>query len=327
MQYRTLGNSGIEASVIAVGTWAIGGWMWGGTDESDSIKAIQASLDHGINFIDTAPAYGLGLSEKIVAKAIAGRRDKVVLATKCGLVWNTTKGKPFLQTDGHKIYRYLGRGSVRHEVEESLKRLQTHYIDLYQTHWQDPTTPIEDTMQTLLNLKREGKIRAIGVCNIESLDNLERYRRIGPLDSDQEEYNMVDRKPEEELLPYCRNNDVAVLAYSSMARGLLTGKIGPEREFSDGDHRNGRARFSKENRRKVQEMLKELQPIAEKHECTLAQLSVAWVIRQPGLTHALVGARNAKQAEENARAGDVALQKEDLSNINGVLNKWAGWIE
>ncbi len=185
MRYRPLGQSGIEASVVALGAWAIGGWYWGGTDETQSIDAIHAALDAGINFIDTAPAYGLGRSETIVGKAIAGRRDQVVIATKCGVVWHTQEGKPHIQQHNKQTYRYLGAESIRYEIEESLRRLQTDYIDLYQTHWQDPTTPIEETMEALLELKEQGKIRAIGVCNATA-DDMERYRKLGPLDSDQE---------------------------------------------------------------------------------------------------------------------------------------------
>lgn len=193
MEDRSLGASGIEASVVGLGAWAIGGWMWGGADERKSVEAIQAAIDTGINLIDTAPAYGLGLSESVVGKAVAGRRSQVLIATKCGIVWHTDKGTPFVNQSGKQMHRYLGPESIRYEVEQSLKRLNTDHIDLYQTHWQDETTPIEDTMRTLLDLKREGKIRAIGVSNA-TVEQIEAYRRIGPLDSGQEKYSMLDRK-------------------------------------------------------------------------------------------------------------------------------------
>src|SRR5579864_4995578 len=185
MIYRSLGQSGITASVVAHGTWALGGWMWGGTDVRQSVRSIQTSLDAGVNFIDTAPAYGLGLSERIVGEAIRGRRDKVIISTKCGLVWHTTKGTYFVTLEGNRIHRYLGPESIRYEVEHSLRRLETDYIDLYQTHWQDPTTPIEETMGTLLDLKKQGKIRAIGVSNC-TVEQLRRYRAVGPVDAAQE---------------------------------------------------------------------------------------------------------------------------------------------
>ncbi|MEJ2008445.1 MAG: aldo/keto reductase [Acidobacteriota bacterium] len=319
MEHRPLGASGIEASVVAMGAWAIGGWMWGGTDERKAAEAIQASLDAGINFIDTAPAYGMGLSESIVGKAIAGRRDKLVIATKCGIVWHTEKGTPFLEQSGKRMHRYLGPESIRHEVEQSLKRLNTDYIDLYQTHWQDETTPIEDTMGTLLDLKREGKIRAIGASNA-TVEQIEAYRRVGQLDACQEKYSMLDRELENEYLPYARQHNLAVLAYSPLANGLLTGKIGPERQFPPDDLRHSRPRFSVESRRKVLAMLDRMRPIAEKHGLTLAQLVIAWTAAQPGVTHVLVGARNAEQAQENAAAGNATLSLKEIETITGYVS-------
>ncbi|MGH9352183.1 MAG: aldo/keto reductase, partial [Terriglobia bacterium] len=195
MQYRPLGQSGIQASVVGLGAWAIGGWMWGGSEEGKSIRAIQAALDAGINLVDTAPGYGLGLSEILVGKAIAGRRHQAVVATKCGLVWHVEKGQAYLKQAGKILHRYLGQESIRYEVEQSLRRLGTDYIDLYQTHWQDESTPIEDTMATLLDLKKQGKIRAIGVSNC-TVEQVEEYRRTGPVDTVQEKYSMLDRAME-----------------------------------------------------------------------------------------------------------------------------------
>mgnify|MGYP005812061173 CR=1 FL=1 len=180
MLTRPIGSSGIKASVVGLGTWAIGGWMWGGTEEKQSVEAIQHSIDEGISLIDTAPAYGQGLSETIVGKAIEGRRDKVVLATKCGLVWHTQKGNHFFDYDGKPVHRYLGKESIIHELEQSLTRLKTDYIDLYITHWQDPTTPVQETMEALETLKSQGKIRAIGASNV-SADNLKAYLAAGQL--------------------------------------------------------------------------------------------------------------------------------------------------
>src|SRR5215207_6058114 len=171
---RDLGRSGVRATAVGLGTWAIGGWMWGGTDEGEAVAAIKASLDAGLSMIDTAPAYGLGRSEEIVGRAIAGRRDEVVLATKCGLDWHSGKGNHFFDQDGVPVHRYLGRDGIVHEVEESLKRLRTDYIDLYITHWQDPTTPMDETMEALERLKSAGKIRAIGASNLSPAD-LEAY--------------------------------------------------------------------------------------------------------------------------------------------------------
>ncbi len=321
MKYRPLGQSGIEASVVALGAWAIGGWYWGGTDETQSIDAIRAALDAGINFIDTAPVYGLGRSEVIVGKAIAGRRDEVVIATKCGVVWHTQKGKFRLEEYDKQLYGYLGAESIRYEIEESLRRLQTDYIDLYQTHQQDPATPIEETMGTLLELKEQGKIRAIGVSNATA-DHMEQYRELGPLDSDQERYSILDQHIEEEQLPYCRNHGIAVLAFSPLEQGLLTGKVTAEREFPEDDWRTDKPGFDIDSRRRINTMLEEdFQPIADRHGLTLAQLAIAWTVAQPGLTHALVGVRTSQQAAENAAAGDVVLSSQESAAMNQAVRK------
>ncbi|NLU47229.1 MAG: aldo/keto reductase [Syntrophomonadaceae bacterium] len=322
MQQRPLGTSGLSASVIALGTYAIGGWRWGGTDEDESIRTIHAALDAGINFIDTAPVYGLGLSEEIVGKAVKGKRDKVIIATKCGLVWHTQQGVYFIDEYGNPVHKYLGPESVRYEVEQSLRRLQTDYIDLYQTHWQDVTTPIEDTMAELVRLKEEGKIRAIGVSNA-TVEEMERYCKLGAIDSDQEKYSMLDRQLEETNLPWCLKNQVAFLAYSPLAQGLLTGKIGPDRVFSDDDSRSTNPRYSVENRIKIRSLLDGIQPYADKYALTLGQMVIAWTLAQPGVTHALVGARTPEQAIENATAGKVEVDPDDLQVINTLVRNFS----
>jgi aryl-alcohol dehydrogenase-like predicted oxidoreductase len=326
MKTRPLGQSGIEASVIGFGAWATGGWMWGGTDEADSIAAVHASLDAGVNLIDTAAIYGFGMSESIIGRAIRDRRDRVVLATKCSMICNPTRGVfKFRSTaagpdaHGHIVIHICGApDSIRREVEDSLRRLGTDYIDLYQTHWQDTTTPIADTMGALMELKQAGKIRAIGVCNASSAQ-MEEYARAGSLDTDQEHYSMLQRDIEQDQLPYCREQGLAVLAYSPLARGLLTGAVGPDRQFEPGDHRAGLEMFSVDNRRRVARMLDQFRPIAERHGITLAQLAIAWTVAQPGLTHALCGARNARQAEENAAAGDIELSESELKTMNEII--------
>lgn len=318
MKYRVLGRSGIDASVVAFGAWAVGGWWWGGADDSESVDAIRRALDLGITFFDTAPAYGMGHSEEVVGKAIKGRRDQVVLATKCGLVWDTDKGSHFFYQAGKSVRRYLGAESIRSEVEQSLRRLQTDVIDLYQTHWQDPTTPIAETMGTLLELKREGKIRAIGVSNA-SLAEIEECRGVGQLDCGQEKYSMLDRELDATQLPYCERENIAVLAYSPLAQGLLTGKVTPDRALAEGDYRGESPRFSVENRKRILGLLDQLTPLAKAHNATLAQLAIAWALARPGLTHALVGARSAKQAAENAAAADVSLSVEEMAHIEEAL--------
>ncbi len=328
MKRRKLGQSGIEASVVGLGAWAMGGWMWGGTDENESIKAVHAALDSGINLIDTAPIYGFGVSEEIIGKAIEGRRDDVVLATKCTMVTNTTHGVHKFNSDargpnpnGHiAVQIYADPSSIRQEVEASLKRLKTDRIDLYQTHWQDTSTPIEETMSALLDLKKEGKIRAIGACNA-SVDELREYQKVGVLDSDQEKYSMLDRGLEQEQLPFCQHHHVAVLAYSPLARGLLTGKISADRVFAEGDQRRNDERFRVAYRERVNTMLGQFEPVAKRHGITLTQLAIAWTFHQPGLTHALCGARNPKQAQENAQAGSVELTSDDLKQLEDAMQR------
>lgn len=321
---RTIGRSGISASAVGLGTWAIGGWMWGGTDERQSIAAIQASIDAGISLIDTAPAYGMGLAETIVGKAIAGRRDKVVLVTKCGLVWHVNEGAYFFHQDGKPVHRYLGAASIRHEVEESLKRLGTDYIDHYVTHWQDATTPIAETVETLVRLKDEGKIRSIGASNV-SPEDLVAYIATGALDAIQEEYSMVRRDIETTLLPLCRTSAVSVLSYSSLALGLLSGKVGPERVFAGDDQRKGNPRFSQANREKIARLTRGLEPVAEAHGASIAQVVIAWTIAQPGITFSLCGARDPAQAVENAAAARLRLAENELALISaGVAEHLVG---
>ncbi|WP_025660629.1 aldo/keto reductase [Rhizobium sp. IBUN] len=315
---REIGRSGVAASAVGLGTWAIGGWMWGGTDEAQSIAAIQASLDAGVTLIDTAPAYGLGRSEEIVGKAIAGRRDKAVIATKCGLVWHTQNGKHFFDQDGKPVHRYLGRDSIIHEVEQSLRRLGTDYIDLYITHWQDVTTPIEETVRALEELKAAGKIRAIGASNVDRPE-LRQYIQTGSLDAIQERFSMIDRGIEADLLPLTVQNGVSTLSYSSLALGLLSGTIGPDRIFSGDDQRKDNPRFSVANRQKAKDFSEVIRPVAELHGASVAQVVIAWTLAQPGVTFALCGARNPAQAFDNARAGTLRLSADDLKAIDAAL--------
>jgi aryl-alcohol dehydrogenase-like predicted oxidoreductase len=296
--------------------------MWGGTDEAKSIRTIHTALDSGINLIDTAPAYGLGIAEEIVGKAIRHCRDKVVLATKCGLVWHTEQGTFHEVQYGKRVYCFLGSGSIRHELEASLERLQTDYIDLYQTHWQDETTPIEDTVDTMMRLKQEGKIRAVGVSNV-SLAQLARYSARGSIDSMQEEYNMLNRDLEGRLLDYCRTNGIAILAYSPLAQGLLTGKISANQQFPESDFRRHHPRFSFGNRAKAVALLRSIQPLADRHQASIAQLAIAWAISRPGVTHALLGARGPEQVQESVLATELELDALEFSFINQQVERHA----
>lgn len=319
-ELRSLGASDVRASAVGLGTWAMGGWMWGGNDDAAAVAAIRASIDNGITLIDTAPAYGVGHAEELVGEAIKGRRDEVVIATKCGLNWHHGKGNHFFDELGHTVHRYLGRDGILHEIDESLRRLGTDHIDLYITHWQDPTTPVEETMATLLDLKKAGKIRAIGVSNV-SPEELKAYLSVGPVDAIQERYSMLDREIERTLLPICRDNGVSTLSYSSLALGLLSGKIGPEREFEGDDQRKDNPRFSRRNREHVAAFASEIQPLADEKAASVAQLVIAWTIAQPGITYALCGARDAGQATENAAAGKLDLGKDDLARIDAAIGR------
>jgi len=322
---RNIGHSGIAASAVGLGTWAIGGWMWGGTDEAASIQAIEASIDAGISLIDTAPAYGLGRSEELVGQAIRGKRDKVVIATKCGLNWHHGKGNHFFDEADKPVHRYLGADGIACEVEQSLKRLGTDHIDLYITHWQDPTTPIAETMEALERLKQAGKIRAIGASNV-SADDLAAYVAAGQLDAIQERYSMLDREIEGTLLPIAKAAGVSTLSYSSLALGLLTGTVAADRQFEGDDQRAGNPRFSSENRQHVAGFANALRALADRHGASIAQLVIAWTLRQPGITFALCGARDPRQARDNARAGTLALDAGDMAVIDAARARYLSAI-
>ncbi|HEY9270824.1 aldo/keto reductase [Achromobacter sp.] len=320
MKTTTLGASGIACESVGLGTWAMGGWMWGGADDAAAIAAIQASLDAGVRLIDTAPAYGLGHAESLVGQALKGRRQQAVIATKCGLVWHTRQGEHFFDEDGQAVHRHLGRASIFHEVEQSLARLQTDYIDLYITHWQDAGTPVAETMDALLDLKRQGKIRAIGVSNVDS-GTLAEYLRHGPVDAIQERYSLIDREIESTLMPLCRNHNVGILGYSSLALGLLAGSIDPGRRFTGDDQRAGNPRFSVANRGRLQGFFAELEPLRQRLGCSASQLMIAWTTRPGGVTVALCGARTPQQATQNAGAAALELSPEDLAVIDQAVER------
>ena len=327
MRMRELGTSGIQASVVGLGTFAIGGWFWGGTDEKKSIKAIHASLDMGVTLIDTAPIYGFGLAEQIVGKALKGRRHKAIVATKCGLRWDTDKGQfdfyadekgPSKTPAKYEIHRYLGPESIRYEIEQSLKRLGMDYIDLYQTHWQEATTPIEVTMETLKALQKEGKIRAIGVSNV----NIEQLKRYGGVASAQEKFNLLDRSiVKNGLVDACVASRTSILSYSTTEQGLLTGAMSPGRSFGDGDTRRTNPLFTPDSIRRFNGIVGELKPFAEKYKATVAQVVIALTLLQRGITHVLVGARDAAQARENAKGGYLEIEAKDLQAMNAIADK------
>ena len=326
MEYRQIGESGIQASAITFGAWAIGGWMWGGADRKEALEAILASYELGVTSIDTAPAYGQGLSEEIVGDALKSiPRDKVQILTKYGLRWDMQKGQHFFSSkdnDGNplEVYKYAGKESVIEECENCLRRLGTDYIDLFQIHWADPTTPIEETMEAVLQLQKQGKIRAGGVCNYTA-DQMKTAETIITLASNQVPYSMVFRDIEKEVVPYCIDHKKAVIAYSPLHRGLLTGKFKPGHVYNDGDTRESNRFYTAENITRTNAFLDTIRPLAADKNATLAQLVIAWTLKQPGITLALVGARNADQATQNAKASEVKLSSEELAIINDQLGK------
>jgi aryl-alcohol dehydrogenase-like predicted oxidoreductase len=294
--------------------------MWGGTDDAAAEDAIRAGLDAGITLIDTAPAYGLGHAEEVVGRAIRGRRDQVVLVTKCGLVWHSQRGPYFFDQGGLPVHRDLGPAAIRHEVEESLRRLQTDRIDVYVTHWQDPTTPIAETVEVLKALQAEGKILAFAASNT-SPEDLAAYQAAGGIAAVQEEYSMLQRRIEATHLPACRDAGISVMGYSVLALGLLSGRITADRVFAGDDQRRDDPRFSPENRARVDRLMQTVRPVAEAHRASPAQVVIAWTLAQPGLTHALCGARNPDQARENAAAGHLCLSETEIATITEAANR------
>ncbi len=326
MEYRKLGNTALELSAITYGSFAIGGNMWGGNEKKDSIASVHASLDHGVTSIDTAPFYGFGLSEEMIGEAIKGKdRSKIQLLTKFGLVWdgsNQGKGEFFFDASENgktiPVYKFASKANIIKELEESLKRLGTDYIDLLQIHWPDSTTAISETMEALGVLIQQGKIRAAGVCNY-SVDQLKEASATLTLASNQVSYSMLNRSIEQDLVPYALENQTGIIAYSPMERGLLTGKYLTENTLKQDDHRNGY--FSQFDLEKVKSLIATLAPIAQNKGVTVAQLVLRWTTLQPGITVVLAGARNASQSIANAQAMDINFTAEELILINNELSK------
>ena len=324
MEYRKLGKTDLKLSAITYGAFAIGGSMWGGNEKQDSIKAIHASLDHGVTSLDTAPFYGFGLSEELIGEAIKGRdRSKIQLLTKFGLVWdgsNKEKGDIFFDagSDGKSIpvYKYASKQNIIKEVEESLQRLGTDYIDLLQIHWADATTPISETMEAMDELIKQGKILAAGVCNYD-LAQLQEAEQTLSLASNQLSYSMLNRAIEQDIVPYTIDHNIGLIAYSPLERGLLTGKYFKDATLKNDDHRNGY--FGQFNAEKVKSFLNSIEPLAKEKNATLAQLVLRWTTLQPGITLVLAGSRNAEQAVSNAQAMNIKLNTEELQLINNQL--------
>ncbi|MEX0770192.1 MAG: aldo/keto reductase, partial [Balneolaceae bacterium] len=293
---------------------------------NEAVEAIHASYDHGVTSIDTAPVYGQGLSEKIVGEAIRDLpRDQLQVLTKYGLRWDKKEGEFHFKSRDNAgnpldIYKHASKERVMEECELSLKRLGTDYIDLYQIHWPDNTTPVEETMEAVLRLKEQGKIREAGVCNYD-VARMEKAERVLSLASNQVPYSMLKRDIEEEVVPYCREHNKGILAYSPLQRGVLTGKMSAGQEFAEGDTRADEKYYSDENINRTNHFLNKIKPIAEEKNASLVQLVIQWTLHQPGITIALVGARNPEQAIQNAAAAELKLEHEELEFINKQLER------
>ncbi len=323
MNYNKLGKSDVEVTELAFGAWAIGGWLWGGADSDEAIKAIETAVDNGMTTIDTAAVYGFGLSEELVGKAVKSKRSKVQILTKFGMIWDGKKGKFYFATkdnDGNDIdiYNYSSRERVITDCEASLKRLGTDYIDLYQIHWPDATTPVSETMEALEILIQKGKIRAGAVSNYP-VNLMKEAVKTLPIASNQVPYSMVNRGIEKDIIPFCIENNIGILAYSPLQRGLLTGKIKKGHNFGKGDSRPDTIYYREPNLSRIISFTDDLRAIAEERNVTLSQLVLKWTIQQPGITCALAGARNSAQVLDNIKAAEFTLSDDELERIRTLI--------
>jgi aryl-alcohol dehydrogenase-like predicted oxidoreductase len=311
MELTEIPGTSLKVSPVAIGTWAIGGWMWGGTDEAESIATIQAAFEHGINIVDTAPVYGFGRSEEIVGKAIAEgwRRSDVLIATKAGLQW-----------DGGRVSRNASRARILREVEDSLRRLRTDYIDIYQVHWPDPLVTIEETAEAMHTLFNQGKIRAIGVSNFSVLQ-MERFRRVAPLHVLQPPYNLFERGIEADLLPYCRQHKIATLGYGALCRGLLSGRMRPDTTFEGDDLRRTDPKFQRPRFGQYLAAVQRFDRLArEQFGKHVIELAVRWMLDQ-GMTSALWGARHPGQLQPVDEVTGWRLDAATKAEIDRILRE------
>jgi aryl-alcohol dehydrogenase-like predicted oxidoreductase len=305
----TITGTTLKPTRIALGTWAIGGFMWGGTDEAESIRTIHSAIDHGINLIDTAPVYGFGRSEEIVGKALAEvGRDKAAIATKAGLDWRDEQ--PF---------RNASKARIRQEVDDSLRRLRTDVIDLYQVHWPDPQTPIDETAQAMAELRQAGKIRAIGVSNF-SEEQMRAFEAVAPLHAAQPPYNLFEREAEQNILPYCRNNRIVTLAYGSLCRGLLSGRMKADRAFTGDDLRRTDPKFQPPRLQQYLQATERLDAFArETYGKRVLHLAIRWVLDQQPHSTALWGARHPGQLDGVADVMGWKLDAAALAKIDRII--------
>jgi aryl-alcohol dehydrogenase-like predicted oxidoreductase len=311
MERAEIPGTSLQVSRVALGTWAIGGWMWGGTDEAESIRTIRGAIEHGITVVDTAPAYGFGRSEEIVGKALAegGLRSRVVIATKAGLEW---------QAD--HVFRNATRARILREVKESLRRLRTDYIDVYQVHWPDPLVTIEETADAMRDLFEQGMIRAIGVSNF-SVQQMERFRRVSPLHVLQPPFNLFERGIESDILPYCRDNNIATFGYGALCRGLLSGRMRLDSKFDGDDLRRTDPKFQKPHFAQYLAAVERLDRLArQRFGKRVIHLAIRWMLDQ-GITTALWGARNPAQLLPVDEVSGWHLDASAKADIDRILRE------
>jgi aryl-alcohol dehydrogenase-like predicted oxidoreductase len=307
-EYVNIPGTQLRVSRVALGTWAMGGWMWGGTDHRESVSTIRAALRQGINLIDTAPVYGFGASEEIVGAALVRLRSQAVIATKAGLEWR-----------GGKVYRNATRARILQEVDESLRRLRTDYIDIYQVHWPDPLVPVEETAEAMLSLYEQGKIRAIGVSNF-SIEQMERFRRVAPLHVLQPPYNLFERAIEADILPYCRAHNIMTFGYGALCRGLLSGRMRPDTTFEGDDLRRIDPKFQPPRFTQYLDAVRRLDELAQRRFYRhVIHLAVRWMLDQ-GISVALWGARHPDQVQATLGVAGWSLNKVDRALIEGIVN-------
>jgi aryl-alcohol dehydrogenase-like predicted oxidoreductase len=307
-EYVDIPETHLRVSRVALGTWAMGGWMWGGTDQRESVATIQAAVHQGINLIDTAPAYGFGVSEEIVGTAVEGRRHEVVIATKVGLEWR----------DG-KVFRNASRARIQKEIDDSLRRLRTDYIDIYQVHWPDPLVPVEETAEVMRSLYEQGKIRAIGVSNF-SVAQMERFRQVAPLHVMQPPYNLFERAIEEDILPYSRDNQIVTLGYGALCRGLLSGRMRPDTVFDGDDLRRIDPKFQPPRFAQYLDAVRQLDELAQRRfNRRVIHLAVRWMLDQ-GISVALWGGRHPDQVEAALGVAGWSLNQANREVIERIVN-------
>lgn len=322
MQLRAFGRTGLEVSPITLGSWPMSGDRYGRVEDSEAVKTIQRALDRGITSFDTAPAYGAGHAEETLGAALVGRRDQAVITTKCGIVPSAT-GQPG---------RNASRASIVREIDDSLRRLCTDHVDVYLVHWPDPNTPLEETMGVMDEIQRAGKTRLVGVSNFD-VSLLEECRKLRPIDVLQVGYNLFDRRMEREVFPYCREHGIGVMAYGSLAYGLLTGGFSEDTTFEPADWRSNGVAFGqpilradnfRHNVRLVDRLRDE---VARPKGLTVAQLALAWVVRNPTVTTAMVGARVPAEIEENVGAASVKLSDAEVAEIERIMDQATGRVD